>query len=128
MLRQDLLHHLRMMRRKPGFTLVAVLSLALGIAANTTIFSILSGTLLDPVRLDEPDRVVYLSTFELDDPEQENWVAVPEYKDWKEQARSFEIMGAMFGSTQGRILGAANDGAPAELLSAFALERDLLDV
>ena len=128
MLRQDLLHHLRMMRRKPGFTLVAVLSLALGIAANTTIFSILSGTLLDPVRLDEPERIVYLSTFELDDPEQENWVAVPEYKDWKEQARSFEIMGAMFGSTQGRILGAANDGAPAELLSAFALERDLLDV
>jgi hypothetical protein len=53
---------------------------------------------------------------------------VPEYQAWNEQAQSFELIGAMFGSTQSRILGAAEGGQPAESLQTFALERDLLDV
>ena len=48
-------------------------------------FSILSGTLLEAVRLDQADWIVYLSTYRLDNPEQQNWVSVPEYQDFKEQ-------------------------------------------
>src|SRR5579864_904807 len=58
----DLHHALRTLRRNPGFALVAVLTLALGIGANTAIFSIINGVLLSPLRYPDADRIVAVST------------------------------------------------------------------
>jgi predicted permease len=61
---QDLRYGLRMMRKAPGFTVVAVLSIALGIAVNTSVFTILNGMLLKPMPVRSPERLVALYTSE----------------------------------------------------------------
>src|SRR5260370_311615 len=59
----DLVHACRALAKHPGFTTVAILTLALGIGANTAIFSIIDGVLLSPLPYPDPDRIVVVSTF-----------------------------------------------------------------
>jgi putative ABC transport system permease protein len=85
---KDLRYGARTLLRNPGFTLVAMLTLALGIGANTAIFSVVNAVLLRPLAYQDSDRLVTI-LHDGTDP-----VAVANYVDWRDQSRSFEAMGA----------------------------------
>ena len=84
---QDLRYAVRQLRKSPGFTLAAVLTLAIGIGANTATFSILDGLVLHPLTVPEMDKV--LTVFSQNRGE-EHHVALANYEDWQRQSRSFE--------------------------------------
>ncbi len=83
---QDVRYSLRMLRKNPGFTAVAILTLALGIGANTAIFSLVDAVLLQQLPLPEPNRVLVLN----------RWggssIPYPEFLDLQTQHRSFELL------------------------------------
>src|SRR5580700_4262797 len=88
----DLRYALRQLRRNPGFTFVAVLTLALGIGVNTGIFSVVEGVLLAPLRYFEPDRLVMV--WENNPRFPRVWDSYPNFQDWQRSARSFQQMAA----------------------------------
>src|SRR5256885_16245147 len=85
---QDVQYGTRMLLRTPGFTAVAVLALALGIGANTAIFSVVNAVLLRPLPYNDPDRLVVILHGG------QNPVAVANYADWRDQQPSFERIAA----------------------------------
>jgi predicted permease len=93
-LRQDLRHAIRRLLSAPAFTLITILTLALGIGANTAIFSIVNGVILRPLRYPNPGQLMYLTTrfpaFGFD----QFWVSPPEYLEFREISRSFSAVGA----------------------------------
>lgn len=88
----DLKFALRQLRKSPGFTLVAVVTLALGIGANTAIFSIVNAVLLRPLPYPEADRIIVLN--ESSGPGQDYSVALPDYLDWRNDNTVFEHLAA----------------------------------
>ena len=90
---QDLRYGARMLRRSPGFTIVAVLTLALGIGATTAIFSVIDGVLLSPLPYAQPDRLVMVLESNLRFPE--DAISYPNFQDWQGTARSFQQMAAL---------------------------------
>jgi predicted permease len=91
-LMHDLRYALRQLRRNPGFTVVAVLTLALGIGVNTGIFSVVEGVLLAPLHYFQPDRLVML--WENNPRFPRVWNSYPNFQDWQRSAHSFEQMAA----------------------------------
>ena len=91
---QDLRFAARMLRKSPGFTTVAVLTLALGIGANTAMFSVVEGVLLAPLPYSHPDRLVVVWESNLHF-KQVVWPSYPNFKDWQSSARSFQRMAAV---------------------------------
>ncbi len=94
---QDVCYGLRQFRRNPGFTVVAVLTLALGIGANTAIFSVVNGVLLRPLSYPNPDRLVQI--YERSARIKELSVSYPNFLDWEEMNRSFAGMAAYRGES-----------------------------
>jgi putative ABC transport system permease protein len=90
---QDLRFALRMLVKNPGFTVIAVLILALGIGANTAMFSVVHAVLLKPLAYPEPNRIVTLATFWKVSAHQ-GQVSGPDYHDWHDQSDAFESMAA----------------------------------
>src|SRR5436190_7888132 len=88
----DLTLALRQLRKSPGFTFVAVLTLALGIGANTAIFSIVNAVLLRPLPYPDADRIMVLN--ESSGPGQDYSVALPDYFDWRNENTVFEHLAA----------------------------------
>ncbi len=91
---QDLRYGARMLLKKPGFTPIAVLTLALGIGANTAIFSVVNAVLIQPLPFAEPDRLVWMWG-NVRDGSNRAAVAPPDYLDYREQNNSFEQLAAM---------------------------------
>jgi putative ABC transport system permease protein len=93
-LRQDLRHAFRSLLRAPAFSVVTILTLALGIGANTAIFSIVNGVILRPLGYPKPEQLMYLTTqfpaFGFD----QFWVSPPEYFEFREINQSFSAVGA----------------------------------
>jgi putative ABC transport system permease protein len=90
----DIKYALRVLRRSPGFTATALLTLALGIGANTAIFSIVNGVILRPLGYPKPEQLMYLTTQFPSLGFLEFWVSPPEYMEYREQNQSFAAVGA----------------------------------
>jgi predicted permease len=89
---QDIRYGLRQLRRNPGFTAVAVITLALGISANTAIFSIFNGVLLNPLPYVEPGRLVALYSKTAESSREA--ISYPNFLDWVRDNRSFSSLAA----------------------------------
>jgi putative ABC transport system permease protein len=87
---QDLRYALRMLAKSPGFTLVAILTLALGIGANTAIFSVVNAVLLRPLPYPESNRLVFLGEWSEQIPEMS--ISMANFNDWRNQNKVFESM------------------------------------
>ena len=82
----------RTLRRQPTFVLIALLTLGLGIGANTAIFSVIKTVVLNPLPYADPERIVVL--WEVNPDGNQDRVSIPTYEDWKKEARSIESLAA----------------------------------
>jgi putative ABC transport system permease protein len=92
MMIKDILYGIRSLVRNPGFTAIAMITLSLGIGANTAIFSVVNAVLLRPLPFADPERIVWLWDTIPQLPTAPT--SLPEFLDWKEQNRSFEHLAA----------------------------------
>ncbi len=91
---QDLRFAVRLLWKSPGFTFAALLTLALGIGANTAIFSVVNSVLLRPLPYKQPDQLVFIWDTLKQKAEKSTFpVSAPNLKDWQEQNRSFDQIG-----------------------------------
>ncbi len=130
-LTQDLRYALRSLARHPAFAVVAAMTLALGIGATTTIFSVVDAVLLRPLPWPEPDRIVLVYGTRGD--VRQNGVAYLDYKDWREQSTSFDELGVVRGQsvnltggeTPDRLIGSFVTASTFRLLGASTLQGRL---
>ncbi|HVG31967.1 MAG TPA: ABC transporter permease [Pyrinomonadaceae bacterium] len=123
---QDLRYGFRMLVKRPGFTVIAVLALALGIGANTAIFSVVNAVLLRPLPYKDPQRIV--AVWETNpqlgaEMRNRNEVAMGNFLDWRAQNQTFERMGALFYSNANL----TGTGEP-ERLQSVVVTTDLFEV
>ena len=116
---QDLRFGFRQLLSKPGFALIAVLSLALGIGANTAIFSLVDAVLLRPLPFHDPERLVIVWEDYTRIGFPRNTPAPANYADWKSQNQVFEGMAAL----NWRTFNLTDDGEP-EKVEAQAVTAD----
>jgi putative ABC transport system permease protein len=121
---QDLRYAARMLRQKPGFTLVAVLTLALGIGANTAIFSIVNAVLLQPLPFLDTERLLWIGGWARN-ADKEQGVTPADFLDYREQSRSFAILAASV--SDGIPMNLSGDGEP-ERLKGGMVTFNYLDV
>ncbi|HWM25084.1 MAG TPA: ABC transporter permease [Chthoniobacterales bacterium] len=121
----DLKYALRMLVKAPTFTIIAVLTLALGIGANSAIFSVVDTLLLRPLPFKDPDRIVMTWARYLDDGgDYRNGVhSFPDYTDLRDQSQSFSAMAAFT-----RTAGTLAQGEDAQLLEGIAVTPEIFDV
>src|SRR4051794_37444679 len=94
---QELRYGMRMLIKNPGFTLVAVITMALGIGATTALFSVVNGVMLKSLPFKEPARLVFALETNAKFPAPGISSSTLNFRDWKEQSHSFEAMSARQG-------------------------------
>lgn len=122
---QDLRYGVRMLLKKPGFTLVAIITLALGIGANTTIFSVINSLLLKPIPFPEADRLALVWQSQANDPKDRNIVSAPNFWDWQRQNDVFEKMAILDSAGKGYNL---SGGGEPERVSGVRISAGFFDV
>lgn len=115
-MRRDIQYAIRMLLKRPGFTLVAVITLALGIGANSAIFSVVNGVVLKPLPSSEPDQLVMIWEHNLKRNRDRNVISPANFLDWQQQNRSFEGMSA-FRTTRMTLTG---EGEPVRIQAEIA--------
>jgi predicted permease len=118
-LMQDMRYALRRLRAAPGFTAVAVLTLALGVGANTAIFSVVRGVLLRPLPFPEPERLYAVYSANRSADLLRGAVSPPDLDDWRAQRRSIADLGGYFYSEGSSGLDLTGRGAPRRLSTVF---------
>ena len=93
---QDIRFGVRALMRRPAFTVVAALTLALGIGANTAIFSVLNTVLIRPLGYPNPERLV--AVWGVQGTQGQNGIVFPDYLEWRAQNRTFDDIGVFRGS------------------------------
>jgi predicted permease len=117
----DLRYGARMLRRNPGFTLVAVITLALGIGANSAIFSVVDAVLLRPLPYKEPDRLMALWAKNDTSGLTQRPLSYPNFVDWREQNQVFEYLAAVRQESF-----SLTDGAEPERVNGIRVTTDIL--
>ncbi|HYP30176.1 MAG TPA: ABC transporter permease [Blastocatellia bacterium] len=116
----DLRFGLRMLARRPGLSAAAIVALALGIGANSAIFSVISGVLLRPLPYGDPDRIVMIQSVKQQDTTSTGLASYPDFDDWRNQSQLFERIAAM----EFRGLTLTGQGEP-ERLEGASVSADL---
>ena len=93
-LKRDLVYAIRNLRKSPGYALVTIITLALGIGANTAIFSVVNGVVLKPLGFPQPDRLVYITSQFAPLGFDQFWVSPPEFLEFRDRNQSFQNVGA----------------------------------
>ncbi len=119
----DFKYALRMLLKAPGFTVIAVLTLALGIGANSAIFSVVDTVLLRPLPFPNPDQLVMIWGNSVSEPNGRYTDSFPDYFDYRDQSQSFTAMAAYTGA--GTVLTGAGE---AQELDGVAVAGDIFNV
>ena len=125
---QDVRYGLRNLARNPGFTIVAMLTLALGIGANTTIFSVINNILLKPLPFPHAGRLVLVWETFGKGPGNFNIVSAPNFWDFERQSHSFESMAIFDSAGRGYNLSATGDKQNAEQVSGLRVSARFFSV
>jgi putative ABC transport system permease protein len=127
---RDVRYACRSLRRSPGFAVLAVLIMALGIGANTAVFSVVNAVLLKPLSYRDPDRIVTLSNFSKTRGAAtalSKQISIPDFQDWQDQSSSFPGMAYYSSRETATMQGSRAEYArvasvSAEFFSVFAIE------
>ncbi len=123
---QDVVFGWRILCSRPGFTAATVLSVALGIGANTTIFSLVHGVLLAPLPYPHAERLAMVFSVPPNRPESRIPGAPRDYLAWKNQSRSFDAVGMAV--VADRDFGAEENGIPAERIEGWEFSTTTLEI
>ena len=113
----------RVLRTNPSFTLVAIVTLALGIGANTAIFTLVNAVILRPLPFEAPDRLVMIWATDPAEGDREDSTSYPDFQAWRAQSRSFDSMAALTSRTV--VLGVSHQSV---LVSAVQSSADFFRV
>jgi putative ABC transport system permease protein len=122
---QDIAYGVRALKKRPLFTAVAVLSIAVGIGLNTAIFTLMNSILLKPLPYRDADRLVAIFSVSPEHLNQLNGVSVPDLFDWRQQAHSLEAIGAVVNNAVD--FGVEQNGMPAERIQGENVTPSLLE-
>ena len=116
---QDIRYAIRTLRKAPGFTIVAVITLGLGIGAITAIFSVVNGVLLQPLAYQQADRLVDVTAGDTRTGDAFNQISFPNFQDIRAQSRSFAQLGAF----RYWLYNLSGGSGPEAVLGVFAGDR-----
>ncbi|MGE0866381.1 MAG: ABC transporter permease, partial [Vicinamibacterales bacterium] len=114
---QDIRYGIRTLTRQPGFAATALLTLALGIGATTAIFSVVNAVVLRPLPFDQPERIVVVTNVNTKTGTRSTTVSGPDFRDWRDQSRSFEALAYWAGGETSATVNNASDYAFAAVVT-----------